>query len=153
MWRTGVGVSVSRWGPTANSKQCFTTYFLQEAGAGKRCSECGPTAVDPLNPHSQKCPATKTSWRSQTLLCQERLYASMRACRTLKWLPTTITWDTERTTTWRDIRYTRQQCRDAISCQFPLLIPCMVQHFRFNSSWPAAQSYTTAEHITSIMPT
>ena len=24
-----------------NSKQWFTTYFLQEAGAGKRCSECG----------------------------------------------------------------------------------------------------------------
>ena len=23
-----------------NSKQWFTTYFLQEAGAGKRCSEC-----------------------------------------------------------------------------------------------------------------
>ena len=24
----------------SNSKQWFTTYFLQEAGAGKRCSEC-----------------------------------------------------------------------------------------------------------------
>ena len=28
-------------GRDANSKQWFTTYFLQEAGAGKRCSECG----------------------------------------------------------------------------------------------------------------
>ena len=34
--------------PTANSIQWFTTYFLQEAGAGKRCSECGPTAVGAL---------------------------------------------------------------------------------------------------------
>ena len=28
---------------TSNSKQWFTTYFLQEAGAGKLCSECGLT--------------------------------------------------------------------------------------------------------------
>ena len=28
-------------GRVPNSKQWFTTYFLQEAGAGKRCSECG----------------------------------------------------------------------------------------------------------------
>ena len=28
---------------TANSKQWFTTYFLREAGAGRRCSECALT--------------------------------------------------------------------------------------------------------------
>ena len=37
---------VDKTGSDANSKQWFTTYFLQlqEAGAGKRCSECGSDA-------------------------------------------------------------------------------------------------------------
>ena len=35
-------------GAAPNSKQWFTTYFFQEAGAGKRCSECG-AALDRMN--------------------------------------------------------------------------------------------------------
>ena len=35
-----------------NSEQWFTTYFLQEAGAGKRCSECVcGTVSGPENPY------------------------------------------------------------------------------------------------------